>query len=333
MIKVLNYFEEKSGQKIFEAALLKENLLQITGLCDIEFHDKFRKDIDIANFISLDNKNTTIIRHCVQHSIPTLLWLFYANKDDASRIIEFKEGAPRISQAKLTTINMMDAVIAPSNEARIILRQLFIKIPIFVIPSAANPNFYADATENTNELFTRYFRIDREQKYTISVINLKAAAQINRLVKIAKALPEYKIFCFVSANQTLGNKLRLRRLKHYSVSNLIVSMILPEDVYRSGVANANYFIEIGDEKTSTLTLGEPMYNSVPIIINEKAIFSDIINENNALLIKDFKDVVKIIKEDSPHTKIIKKAKKDVSIQTFEDFKNAVCNLFVSIYLR
>ena len=41
--------------------------------------ETFERDVDIANFISLEPKTNKIIRKSIEYSIPTLLWMFFAN--------------------------------------------------------------------------------------------------------------------------------------------------------------------------------------------------------------------------------------------------------------
>lgn len=332
-MKVLVYFPRKKVDIFFEGAMLENIIKRACRNNEVTIIDKINKDVDIANFINLNAASTLAIRNAIGLSVPTLLWMFWANNDSQARIIEVKkDGSEYIPNSRLDVINMMDGVVVPTNEGRLILRKLGVKIPVFVIPGAVGVSRLDEIKTNKLDIFRRYFRIADDQKYTISVMNVRARHEIEQLNVLAGMMPEYNFYALISAGSSTFEKLRLRALNKLTSKNLIISELVPEDVYRSGLIGASFFINLGFEKMNVMTLYEPMYLKVPLIMNKKSVFSEIINSEKAVLVNnaeeaamamDGKDFAKLSEQSYAYTQKVNQ----------DSFMEAIMNLFNKIYTR
>mgnify|MGYP000871451613 CR=1 FL=1 len=333
-MKIAVYFPRKKVDLFFEGAMLEHQIVKACKAQDITVTQKVSKDVDIANFINLNAKSTLAIKSAIGLSIPTLMWMFWANNDNQSRIIELtKDGREYIPLSRLDIINMMDGVVVPTNEARIMLRKLGVKIPAFILPGAVGVSRLSEIKSGKVDIFRRYFRIDEEQKYTISVMNVRAKKELEDLNTLASILPDYNFYAFVSAGAKFLDRVRLRAMNKMTAKNLIVSELVPEDVYRSGLAGASYFIALGAEKMNVMTLYEAMYLKIPLIVSKKMVFSEIINDTRAFVVNDYNGAVYVIRNNLASDSLVEKAYQYTQKVTQDSFSESIITLFTNIYSR
>ncbi len=332
-MKILIHFNVHKQTKTFEAAQLKRHIIAACEKTNVEVVEKHEKNVSIANFIDLRQKSTSLIRYYAMRGVPTLLWMFYASTDaDAEIVRRNKHGERYIPKHKLATINMMDAIIVPSQEAKLYLRKLKVRIPVFTIRNGVRPDFYAQLEKLGKEPFVRYFRANDEQKYVISVINIRERNEkIPILNKLAKAVPSHNFYVFVSARKTLISKLRLRGLDKFTAKNLIVSPIVREDVYRSGLYGASFFFGFSNIKLGMMSLVEIIAAKTAIIINKNAVFGDVLNKENAFIIGNPNEVPSILTQNTDSLAKVNKATEYTTKYNQVTFAQEVCDLFKKIY--
>lgn len=334
-MKILIHFNVHRDKKLFEAEQLKRHIIAACEDCDITYVEKHEKNVSIANFISLNQSSINLIRFYVERSVPTLLWMFYANTDADAEIIKTrKNGEKYIPKKRLTLINMMDAIIVPSNEAKLYLWKLKVRIPVFVIRNGVKEGYYPNLEKIGKEPFLRHFRIDEKQKYVVSVVPInKRRDKLNLLNKLAKTTPNYNFYVFVSAKNTIFSKMKLRRLDRYSVKNLIVSPIVREDVYRAGLYGASYFLDSGDDKFGLMSLVEVIAAKTPIIIDKAAAFTDILQKESAYYATGYEEIRDVLSNGSANKEKTAVAARYTTENTRANFTKAVCELFTKIYHR
>ena len=333
-MKVLVYFPRKHVDLFFEGAMLEHQIVKACKASDITLAAKLGRDVDIANFINLNTTSTLAIRNAIGQSIPTLLWMLWANNDNQARIIEVtKDGEEYIPLSKLEIINMMDGVVVPTSGGRELLRKLKVRIPIFVVPGASIVSRLEVASIEKGEIFRRYFRIEEGQKYTFSVMNVRAKKEIESLNKLAIQFPEINFYAFVSASQKFIDQVRIKAMDRFTPKNLIISHLVPEDVYRSGLCGATYFIDLGTEKMNVMTLYEPMYLKIPLIVCKKAVFSEILSEKSAFIVEDYNGAAAVIAKNEDPKSRIDHAFEYTQKNTEKVFSEAIINLFTKIYTR
>ncbi|HZJ89702.1 MAG TPA: hypothetical protein VFD05_03375 [Bacilli bacterium] len=334
-MKVLIHFNVHRDKKLFEAEQLKRHIIAACEDCAINYVEKHEKNVSIANFISLNQSSTNLIRFYVERSVPTLLWMFYANTDADAEIIKTrKNGEKYIPKSRLALINMMDAIIVPSNEAKLYLWKLKVRIPVFIARNGVKEDYYNNLKKIGKEPFVRYFRIDEKQKYVVSVVPInKRREKLQLLNKLAKSVPNHNFYVFVSAKNTVFSKMKLRRLDRYTARNLIVSPIVREDVYRSGLYGASYFLDSGDDKFGLMSLVEVIAAKTPVIIEEKAAFLDILQKESAYFRVGYEEIRDVLLSNADSNDKIAAAIRYTTKNTRANFTNAVCELFTKIYHR
>lgn len=333
-MKVLICFPRKEVDVFFEGAMLEYQIQKACQKEEITIVDKFSPDIDIANFINLNSQSAKIIRHSILASIPTLLWMFFANNDTYARIIETKvDGELYIPNSRLELINMMDGVVVPTAEARFILRKMGVKIPIFIIYGAVDTKRIDELKSSKTNVFRRYFRINDDQKYAITVTNIKEKKHIEQLHNLAAAVPHYNFYAFTSARTSLVDRVRLKTMNKMTPPNLIVTELIPEDVYRMGIIGASYFIDLGYDKMNVMTMFEPMYLKIPLILRKNAVFKEIVDKSKAFIVNDFSGAAYVIRTEADTTEMTEKAYEYTQVHDADAFAEAVYNLFYKIYTR
>ena len=331
-MKVLVYFPRKKFDAFFEGAILENKIRKACK--NMTVVSAFDKDVDVANFLNLRKKAVKVINQAIKHSIPTLLWLFYANDDESARVIETrKDGTQYIPPGALDIINMMDGVVVPTNEAVGLLRFLGVKIPVFVVYGAVSMNKFDVIETNKSNIFRRYFRMEETQKYAFSVLNIKAKKAIEQLNLLAEAAPGYEFFAFVSSSNSLVDRIRLRAINKATVKNIRFINLIPEDVYRVGLQHANYFIDLSHEKMSIILFYEPIYAHVPIIIQKDAVFKEILDKSAAFIVNDYNGAAYVVRNEIDAKEKTKNAFAYTSKVTETTFTEAICNLFKKIYTR
>lgn len=333
-MKVLIHLLQSPNQKFFEALSLRLNLEKVMEGCDFTYTDKFARDVDMANFMSLNASSIRTIKQCAFNSIPTILWLFFANTDDDAKVVERdKHGKYFIPRTKREVIKMMDVVVVPTQEAKVLLRSLGIRVPVVIIQSGYNPDYYLKEGTSEQDLFRRYFRIAHDRPYTMSVLNLREAKHFDEIEKLAQAKPDINFYCFVSFKDQGLNNFRLSSLSRGTPKNMIISGIVPEDIFRQGLRGASFYLHLGQDKAGVMTLLEPMAYKVPLIVHKDAVLSDMINEKNAYVVSDFNSALYLLRHAKDNQKQIDNATAYLEKYKFASFSKAVCTLFNKIYMR
>lgn len=331
-MKILISFPHKHEDLFFEGELLATQIRKAARKAEVV--EDFARDVNIANFIALDPKSIKTIHKSIEFSIPTLLWMFYANIDEKVRVVvPRKDGKYHIPKQKLEVINMMDGVVVPTKEARFMLRSFGVKIPIFIINGALNVERLEQIKESEADVFARYFRVTEEKPYAFSVLNVNSTKEINELTLLAAALPEYTFYVFVSTSGGFMDRLKVKTLNTKTTKNLVITKIVPEDVYRFGLSKAKYFIDLGEDKMSLTTIYEVMHLEIPLIMNKKAVFKDIIDENKAFIVRDYSGAAYVMRNSVPSESNVENAKAYTEEVNETTFNQAISALFKKIYTR
>lgn len=331
-MKVLISFSRKRDDLFFEGDLLANQIKKACRASTVV--EEFARDVDIANFIAIDKKAVKTIRQATEYSIPTLLWMFFANIDEKVRLVALrKDGKHYIPKYKLDVINMMDGVVVPTLEARLLLRSYGVKIPVFIINGAINVERLDQIKDNSPDVFARYFRISEEKPFAFSVLNINSSQEIKELDLLAAAVPEYTFYTFVSSNGGLFDLVKIKALNGKTSKNLIITNVVPEDVYRYGLTKAKYFIDLGVDKMSLTTIYEAMYLEVPLIMNRQAIFKEIVDEKKAFVVHDYSGAAYVMRNNIPAESNVKNAKAYTKTVNEKTFTNAILALFKKIYTR
>ena len=103
------------------------------------------------------------------------------------------------------------------------------------------------------DLFYRYFRLNKSAKTVVAFGQYDSREEIRNIVEIARLCPEYKFLYFGQAKHLLLLPSKIRRLLRRSPKNLRFNPIIPEDVYRSVMMNANVFLLINRRKYNAIT--------------------------------------------------------------------------------
>lgn len=227
----------------------------------------------------------------------------------------------------------MDGVVVPTLEARILLRSYGVKIPIFIINGAINVERLEQIKENEPDIFARYFRLSEQKPYAFSVLNIDSNEEINSLNLLAAAVPEYTFYVFVSSAGKIMDRIKIKALNSKTSKNLVISNVVPEDVYRFGLTKAKYFIDLGEDKMSLITVYEAMYLGVPIIMNKKANFKEVIDDTKAFLVQDYSGAAYVMRNNVSSETHALNAKEYTEVVTEKTFSAAIVTLFNKIYTR
>lgn len=128
-------------------------------------------------------------------------------------------------------------------------------------------------------------------------------------------------FYFIETN-SFKDRFFVKKLANKNPSNLIVRSLVNDDVFRSGLMNANFYIETSNKKVGTLSLVDTFASETHLIACKNAIYNDVVDENVASVYLTLENIINIIeKGESSYDKQRKNALKRAEKASISNFAN------------
>ncbi len=252
-MKVFVHFQPRYLKDVYEGMRLRKNIKGALELTNVEIAKNSIDYYDVAHFLSIADEMK--INDAIELGKPVVFSALMCESDPAAKITEVtRDGEVRLSNRALRVLNKVDVVIAPNKAGVKFLLEQGIKTKIIVLSPGVNIARFEKTDQLETDLFYRYFRLNKSSKTVVAFGQYDSREEIRNIVEIAKLCPEYKFLYFGQAKHLLLLPSKIRRLLRRSPKNLKFNPIIPEDVYRSVMMNANVFLLVNRRKYNAITM-------------------------------------------------------------------------------
>lgn len=232
----------------------------------------------------------------------------YDDIDDIITEIHKKGIFEFLSPDALSYYNVVDhlCVYFPSQKEYLESKKIknkFVRLPI------TNP--YGDfscLSEVEKKAFLSYYQIQPGKELIVSYGSLSDKETVVTMEGIAQNFPEKEFIFFGKGDRDALTKKLLERVT--MPKNIRFINNLPEELYRSFLYNTNRLLLVGDYLSYPEIIFDCINHDIPIISYSQKGFTEILNDENVSLCKDFASLFKVINSDIDQEKV-KKAKQTI----------------------
>lgn len=283
ILHVYFYYSEKERNDNFECAAIRRNIKASVELNNFSY---ITNPIDerIKSVLFINYKDINKFNYFKDKEYKKVTLAFFSENDTNAKILsKFKTEDGKntifsISDSDRKILNQYDEIIVPTPEAKKYLVDHDIIKPIDVLyPPIKRTKLELHDKENKKLVYV-YFRFNDNIKYFYTILDFIDDEAANKILEFAKIYNQYKFIVIVhNLDKKLSKKVYKKFKKH--PGNIIVTNVVPEDIYASIIYNSEGFLLFNSAYGSTIELMEAFSIGKPVLALKTSSFSDILIDN------------------------------------------------------
>ncbi|MGI6644701.1 MAG: hypothetical protein ACOX28_03000 [Bacilli bacterium] len=330
-MKPLIHFPEDTYQNLYQTSRLRKNIKAALESKNIKYVDEFTPDIDVAFFGTLEVRDISMINKCLSQDKLVIYFALYQESDTVGKLIfEDKEGNTFIKPRHLKVLNEVSLIVVPSLTCKKLLEKHGVTNKIAVIKTPINYKRFNKDNDLEKQIFLRYFHINDENDIIIGTGNLENEENIQMFKLLANRFPDKRFYYFVDSKNNLATKIRINKIADNRPKNLVVRPLVSDDVFRSGLMNARFYVEPSHSLVGTLSLVDVLASQATLVIHESAYCSDVLPNEVASSYVTLEELISLLEREKEETEKQRKNAlnfaKTHSIEQFADEIIANVNL-------
>ena len=300
-MKILVSFQPNRNAPDFEGVRLRKTIKGALEMTGVDYTTSIVEKYDAVHLITPDDENK--LNDAKENHVPVIVSALYCESDPVASYLEYKskDGVRhvRLSDKGLRFLNKADLVLVPSLKARDFLVDSGVTTDISISQPGLNVSRYDFSREEEKNLFFRYFREDPKKRLVIAVgeydVNMDG---INAFVNAAKKCPDV-LFYYIGRETVPGvySSLKIKKLISSSPKNLKFATIVPDDIYRSALLNAEIFVVPGYRPTGAMSLVDAMGAKCQIIARKQAVFTDLVVDGKTGYLGEYSETISSLIKD------------------------------------
>ena len=337
-MKTLVYFQPSLKNDNFEGARMRKTIKGALEIVNSKYTSNLYDDYDIAHFMSPDDENKLNI--ALERNVPTVVSALFGEDDPTTRFINYKsKDGKRTNTLKaraLRMLNKANLVLVPTESAKEFLIENGVTSQIEACIPGINLSRFNFSREDEKELFYRYFREDKNKKIVLAMGEYSYNMEgIHALIDAALKRPDvgfYYIGC-----ESLGSSVgKAKKIIKNSPKNMHFVNILPDDIYRSLLLNADAFMLPGYNIAGIVSVEEAMAAKCQLIVRKSAVFPEFLKNERTAYIAEFSETLTSLCLDYLDEKIkptTEDAYRKISDYNLENFGKQLLSLYESVIAR
>ena len=332
-MKVFVRFQPSRDKDNFEGARLRKTIKSALETLHIPHTDTLMDDFDIAHFIYIEDES--VIQELKERNIPIIVSALYCESDPSADYIEYKnkdgERTYNLKPKAVKFLESADLILVPNQNARQILIDAGIFKRIEICAPGVNFARFDFSRDDEKELFYRYFNCKREEKLVLAVGD--CAAEVDGLGVVSKAarICDNTQFYYLAKSEK-GNKISHKNKKAFKKvpHNVTVVNIIPDDIYRSALLNADIFLYPGYKPAGLISVYEAMAAKCQLIVRQQSLLEEIAIDQQTAYVASYSETLVGIIKDYCEGKIkptINAAYKKVSKHDIKAFGNNIIKYY------
>lgn len=325
-MKVLVSFQPNRRATDFEGARVRKTIKGALEMANVEYTTSIVDKFDVMHLISAEDENKA--NDAKENNIPLVVSALYSEDDPLANYVDYKskDGKRTISLKSkgLRFLNKADLVLVPSESGRDFLVENGVTSDIQVVLPGVNVSRFDFSREDEKDIFYRYFRENRSKKLVIAMGEYDNNMDgINAFINAAKKCPDVLFYYF--GRESIPGILKSFKLKNLINScpkNVKFQGIVPDDLYRSALMNADVFMLPGYKVTGVVSLLDAMAAKCQLIVRQQAVFDGLLQDGKTAYLAQYSETLTSLTKDYFEDKLkptINAAYNEVSKLTLESF--------------
>ena len=335
-MKVLVYFQPSPKHDNFEGARMRKTIKGALEISSCAYTSNIYDDYDVAHFMSPDDESKLNI--ALERKVPVVVSALFGEADPSTRFLNYKsKDGKRITTIKpkaLRMLNKANLVLVPCKTGKEFLESNGVTSRIEVCVPGVNLSRFNFSREDEKELFYRYFREDENKKLVVALgeyaYNLEG---IHAVINAAIKRPDVT-FYYVGDESFALNSSRSKKIIKNAPKNMHFVGIMPDDIYRSMLLNADVFMLPGYNFSGFISVEEAMAANCQLIVRKTAVCPDTLRNEQTAYVAEFSETLTSICLDYLDDKIkptIEEAYQKISSHNLENFGAELVNFYNSVY--
>ena len=328
-MKVLVYFQPDPKYDIFEGARLRKTIKGALELSEVPYTDMVLDNYDVAHFIYVEDEN--IIDELKERHIPIVVSALYCEDDPAASYIEYKnkdgERTYAIKAKALKFLERADLVLVPNKAAKEMLVNEGLKTNIEICPPGVNFSRFDFSRDDEKELFYRYFSCESGKKIVLAVGDCSTELDGLSVILNAAKVCEDTNFYYLARNEhgyRMNRKLKkeIKKLPR----NVFFANMVPDDIYRSALLNADVYLHPGYKPAGIISVYEGVAAKCQLIVRKQDLLDEIAIAQETAYVASYSETLSGLIKDYVDGKLkptIDKAYKMVSKYDIKVFGNNI----------
>ena len=324
---------QPSIENDFEGARLRKTIKSALEMLHIPHTDTLMDDFDIAHFIYIEDES--VIQELKERNIPIVVSALYCESDPSADYIDYKnkdgERTYNLKPKAIKFLESVDLILVPNKNARQILIDAGIVTRIKICPPGVNFARFDFSRDDEKELFYRYFNCKRDEKLVLAVGDCSAEVDGLGVVSKAARICENTQFYYLAKSEK-GNKISRKNRKEFKKvpRNVTVVNIIPDDIYRSALLNADVFLYPGYKPAGLISTYEAMAAKCQLIVRQQTLLEEIAIDQQTAYVASYSETLAGIIKDYLEEKIkptINAAYKKVSKHDIKVFGDKIISFY------
>jgi len=334
-MKVLVYFQPNVKHDHFEGARMRKTIKGALETVDMPHTSNLYDECDVAHFMSPDDESKLSL--VAERGVPTVVSALFGEDDPSTRFIanKSKDGkrSRHLRNRAFRMLNKATLVLVPSESAKEFLISEGITSKIEVVMPGINLARFNFSREDEKELFYRYFREDKSKKVVLAVGDYDSnMSGIHAFINAASKRDD-TVFYYVGYQGKESNKGRTKKIIKSAPKNVRFKDILPDDIYRSLLLNADVFMIPGYNLAGIVSIEEAMAAKCQLIVRKSSIFPELLKNEKTAYIAEFSETLTSLcleYLDREMQSTVKEAYDQVSNYSLKNFGEQLVNIYISL---
>ena len=333
-MKVLVYFQPSPKHDNFEGARMRKTIKGALEVINQSYTSNLYGDYEIAHFMSPDDENKLNI--VLERKVPVVVSALFGEDDPSTRFLnhKIKDGKPiaTLKPKALRLLNKASLVLVPCESAKELLIKNGVNRPIEIVLPGINLARFNFSREDEKELFYRYFREDNNKKLVLAMGEYTNNMEgIHSLINAAKNR-EDTVFYYIGCETFAANYGNCKRIIKSAPKNLHFKTILPDDIYRSMLLNADVFMLPGKNLSGIISIEEAMAANCQLIVRNSAVFPEFLNQETAYIVEHSNELTSLCLDylDNKIKSTTKEAYQKISLYNLEYFGHQLIDIYSSL---
>ena len=332
-MKVLVYFQPSHKYDNFEGTRMRKTIKGALEVAGVAYTSNLYADYDVAHFMSPDDENKLSV--AIERGVPAIVSALFGEDDPAARFLNYKSKDGKrtvtLKSKALKMLNKATLVLVPTQTAKDFLIEAGVETPIEICLPGVNLARFDFSREDEKELFYRYFREDKNKRIVLALgeydNNLEG---INAFINVARKRDD-TVFYYVGS-ETKNNATTKKIIKS-APKNVHFKYILPDDIYRSLLLNADVFMLPGYNFAGVVSIQEAMAAKCQLIVRKSSIFQEALKNEKDAYIAEFSETLTSLCLDYLDGKIqptVEQAYKLVLEHTLQKYGDQLIKIYDSV---
>ena len=305
---------------------------------DIKYTSNLYDEYEVAHFLSPDDENKLNI--AIERKVPVVVSALFGEDDPSTRFLTYKsKNGKRTTSLKtkaLRMLNKANLVIVPCDSAKEFLISNGVTTRIEIVTPGVNLARFNFSREDEKELFYRYFREDKNKKLVMAIGEYTNNMEgIHALINAAKKRDD-TVFYYVGCESFTANYGKCRNIIKTAPKNVYFKTILPDDIYRSMLLNADVFMLPGYHLSGIISIEEAMAANCQLIVRKTAVFPEFLKNEKTAYVAEFSETLTSLCLDYLDKKIkptTDEAYRKISLYNLESFGQQLNAIYKTLIVK